>query len=176
MKSLIVTAAGLMTPARVTVTKSPAAMALLKIIMAVPFDSADPVATKCHPCGVSDTSTPVTAVKLVGPAVSLRVISPPTFAAVEALKVTVYVVEAPATVDPGDTVMLVTELPNVITLDVSVVPLPGCTVISLDSVEEVAGGLVPIAVILSVSPFERVSARVKVTLSPITVAASTGST
>ena len=88
-KSLIVPAAGLTTPARSTLTASPALMASCRGIAAVPLVKKLPEATKFHPSVWSLTSTPETLVKFVGPATSLRSMSPPTVTASAARKPTV---------------------------------------------------------------------------------------
>ena len=131
LKSLMVAAGGLVTLASMTVMESPPTMASLSGMEIVPLASATPAATKCQPWVVSITSTPVTAVKLVGPAVSAKLTSPPAPSELEALKLTVYEAGAPATVVEGDTATALTELPNVIEFVRSVVPLPGSTSIWL---------------------------------------------
>jgi hypothetical protein len=67
----------------------------------------------------------------------------------------------------------VTALPNVSEVVVSGVPLPGDTVMSSASAPELYAGLVPSAVMVTVSPFTRPVASVKVTPAPDDEAALT---
>ena len=169
-KSVYVPAPGFVTLATVTVMASPAAMASpAGVVIVMPPLIPGLVLTNRQFDVASDTSTPVTVVKLVGPAVSVRLIEPPAGTAVVALNPTVYVAEAPATSGEIDNVTAVTAVPKLMELVVNgdpdgangAVPLPGVIV---TVVEPAVAGLVAKAVILTIPPEAIAVVNVKYTM------------
>lgn len=169
VKSVKVPAPGLVTEATVTVTESPAAM-LSPGGNAIVIPPLVPgvVATNRQFAVASETSTPVTLEKLVGPAVSVRLMVPPAATAVVALKPSVYVAEALETRGEIDSVTADTPVPNDRVFDVVNAgptavndPLPGVIVI----VDELGvAGFVPSAVMLTTPPDATAVVKVKKTV------------
>jgi hypothetical protein len=163
---------GFVTPATVTVSVSPAAIAWpVNVRLMLPATPAV-LATICQLAVMSVTSQPVTLAKPVFGCA--RVIVPPAATALVALNVTVYVAVAFATEGDTERVRLVTELPTVTVFVVSGVPVlapptlaNGAMVMLLD---EDPGGFVPVPVMVTVAPdgISELSPKVT-TLQPVSV-------
>jgi len=172
VKSVYVPAPGLVTPATVTVIASPATIAFGSVIVRPELEPGV-VVTNLQFCVASETRTPLMLVKLVGPAVSVRLIVPPMATADVALKVNVYVAEAADTSGEMANVTALTPVPKARLLDVvSGVPLavktpltklPGVIVMDTLPAEEEAG-LVPRAVMLTTPPDAMAVVKVSCTL------------
>ena len=115
-KSVYVPAAGLETPAIVTVTASPALITLAAkspgpIVSLWATVELGALVTMCHPPVVSVTSTPLTPVKVVLGSATVIVVAPAAVV-VDAVKPVVYVADAPATNGEIASVTLLTDEPK----------------------------------------------------------------